>query len=89
MRGSLLRFIFAPGIRIFTRHVTRVTLAAFSILLELSYHFPAHFAISLFHMKKTAIFVPNGTSLIWREKGISIYYLFSIDGFMIRATAQK
>ena len=36
MRGFLLCFIFAPGVRIFARRVIRVTLAAFSILPELS-----------------------------------------------------
>ena len=64
MRGFLLCFIFAPGVRIFARRVIRVTLAAFSILPELSCLFPVHFAISLFRVKKTAISVPSDISLI-------------------------
>ena len=89
MRGFLLCFIFAPGVRIFARRVIRVTLAAFSILPELSCLFPVHFAISLFRVKKTAISVPSDISLIWRKKGMSICCPFSINGLVIRATARK
>ncbi len=77
------------GVRIFARRVIRVTLAAFSILPELSCRFPVHFAISLLRVKKTAISVPNDISLIWRKKGMSICCPFSINGLVIRATARK
>lgn len=55
MRGFLLCFIFAPVVRIFARRMIRVTLAAFSILPELSCRFPVHFAISLFRVKNSYI----------------------------------
>ena len=64
-------------------------IAAFSILPELSCRFPVHFAISLFRVKKTAIYVPSDISLIWRKKGMSICCPFSINGLVIRATARK
>lgn len=40
------------------RRVIRVTLAAFSILPELSCRFPVHFAISLFRVKKQLYLSP-------------------------------
>lgn len=43
---------------IFARRVIRVTLAAFSILPELSCRFPVHFAISLFRVKKQLYLSP-------------------------------
>ncbi len=51
------------GVRIFARRVIRVTLAAFSILPELSCLFPVHFAISLFRVKKKQLYLSPATSV--------------------------
>lgn len=89
MRGFLLCFIFAPVVRIFARRMIRVTLAAFSILPELSCRFSCPLCHQPLSREKNSYICPQRHQFDMAKEGYVNLLPFSINGLVIRATARK